>query len=96
VKNIDDRYDLAVSLLKADKGGSIFPVAVFKWNAAMALIADRQGPLEKAREFALGALEAASVRGTELTYHRELGMVDESFVPILERLKKMAAKSDLQ
>lgn len=96
VDGIDDRDDLAVSLFEADESGSIFPVAVFKWNAAMALICNRQGDRQRARQFARGALEAASIRETELTYHQDLGVVDESFNPILEKLKKIIPSSDLQ
>jgi len=95
VEGFDDQYYLAVSLFEADKSESIFPVAVFKWNAAMALILYRQGHLQRARRFARGALEAASIRETELTYHRELGVVDESFIPILGKLTKIVAKADL-
>ena len=95
-EGLDDHYDLAISLFEADTSESIFPVAVFKWNAAMALISHRQGRERKARQYAHGALEAASTRETGLTYHRDLGVVDESFVRTLEELKKIVAKSDFQ
>lgn len=92
----EDQYDLALSLLQEDSGGSIWPVAVFSWNAAMALIMSARGKHDDARRFSLGALNAASVRQTELTYHREVGLVDESFAPIIEKLRDISAKTDLQ
>jgi hypothetical protein len=92
----DDRYDLALSLLEDDSGGSIWPVAVFSWNAAMALILSAEGEHDDARRFSPGALEAASARQTELTCHRDLGLVDGSFAPIIEKLRNIVAKTDLQ
>lgn len=92
----EDKYDLALSLLQEDSGGSIWPVAVFSWNAAMALIMFAKGKHDDARRFSLGALDAASVRQTELTYHREVGLVDESFAPIVEKLRNIMATTDLQ
>ena len=92
----EDHYDLALSLLEEDTGGSIWPVAVYSWNAAMALIMSAKSKHDDARRFSLGALEAASVRQTDLTYHRELGLVDESFAPIIKKLRDILAKTDLQ
>ncbi len=93
VSELADRYDLAVSLLEAGKGESIFPVAIFKWNAAMALIAHRRHQLDVAREYALGALAAAAIRETELTYHRSLGLVDDAYTPVLKKLKSIVPES---
>ena len=89
VKEVADRYQLAVSLLKDIQGGSVWPIAVFKWNAAMALITHRSVQSEQAIEYAIGALDAASIRNTELTYHRELGLVDETFNPVIDKLKNI-------
>ncbi len=61
-EGIDDQYGFALSLLEDDSGGSIWPVSVFRWNAAKALILSASGEFDAARRFSLGALEAASVR----------------------------------
>jgi len=95
-EKLSDQYELALSLLENESEGSIWPVTVFSWNAAMALLLSAKGNTDVARRYSLGALEAASVSKTELSYHPELGTVEESFAPIIEQLKKIATKTDLQ
>ena len=52
-----------------------FPVEVFEWHAAIALIRETQGHTEAAKTHALKALDAARATSSGFRYHKAVGLV---------------------
>jgi tetratricopeptide (TPR) repeat protein len=68
----------------------IFPVDVFKWNAAFAMISASVGDRQAAREHALKALDATRMNHSGFRYHPKAGLVDQRYASIKERLTEIA------
>ena len=69
----------------------IFPVDVFKGQAARALIAADRGDLVVAQTHAKRALEAASATESGFRYHKTLGLVGFVDPKLTDRLRELSA-----
>ncbi len=58
-QELESHFEDALQVLNEHQSGFTFPVEVFKWNAASALIKARQGHRQTAKEHAIAALDAA-------------------------------------
>ena len=87
VARLAGQYDRALNVLGTSRKLLVFPLELFKWNAAHALIAGARGRLAEARDFARNALEAASKDHSGFRYHAKLGLVSQEQSDVLRRLR---------
>jgi tetratricopeptide (TPR) repeat protein len=85
------RYEQALALLESDKSRLTFPVDVFRWNAAYALIASQVSLPVVASEHAKLALDAASSDHSGFRYHPAVGLVGDRYDQIRRQLSAMLA-----
>lgn len=88
---LDRLYDDALQILKENPLKSYsFPVDVFRWNAACALIADAQGLHKDAAECASSALKFAELTNSGFRYHRSVGLVESQYDDLKDKLRRLA------
>jgi|SRR5271166_394557 len=85
------RYEQALALLDSHKSRLTFPVDVFRWHAAYALIASKVGLPGVAYELAKLALDAASSDQSGFRYHPGVGLVADRYDEIRQRLSALLA-----
>ena len=85
-------YDDALQVLEENPPNSTsFPVDVFRWFAAHALICDSVGRKDYAKESAAKALEWAKVKHSGFRFHPTVGLVTETDATLRERLMTLAS-----
>jgi len=90
-RRLEASYDRALRVLEEYKGRLTFPVELFRWNAAKALIlADRAPGSVDVKECAAVALEAAAKTSSGLRYHSKLGLVGTEYRKVTDELEKLA------
>jgi hypothetical protein len=83
-------YDRALKVLRENPLGShSFPVDVFRWHAAFALIADAQGMHNYAAESAAKALGFADLTRSGFRYHPDVGLVGSNYDSLKRDLRRM-------
>lgn len=86
-RGVRERYDQALQLLEAYMARLRFPVDLFRWNAARALIAADENDLSAAKEHARRALEAAAREHSGFRYHPSVGLVTEEYDSVITKLE---------
>jgi len=80
------RYEQAMVLLEVHQSRLMFPVDVFRWHAAYALIAGEVDLPDVARAHAKSAMDAASRDQSGFGYHPSVGLVADRYNEIRSRL----------
>jgi tetratricopeptide (TPR) repeat protein len=87
-RKLDHLYDRALQVLKEHPIRSdSFPVDVFRWHAAFALITSARGFRDYATESAAKALEFADVAHSGFRYHRAVGLVGSNYDSLKKELR---------
>jgi len=86
------RYDRAVEVLMQRKDRLTFPVQLYQWHGALALILHEQGRASEARHEAHKALEAAEMTDSGFRYHPTLGLVSDTADEFGKRLRDIASE----
>jgi tetratricopeptide (TPR) repeat protein len=86
IQRILSRYEQALQLLERHKSRLTFPVDVFRWEAAYALIAIQVELPAAAREHARMALDAASKDHSGFRYHPSVGIVAHAYEDLRHQL----------
>ena len=68
----------------------MFPVDVFRWNAAYALILAARSQAGEASAYAQAALEAAAKEKSGFRYHQSLGLVGGRYPELVRELERIA------
>jgi hypothetical protein len=89
-ERLASEYEQGLTVLEDRRANVAFPLGRFRWNAAYALILSAMGDVNAARDYALAAVEAAREQSSEFRNHRELGLVDASYEPLIERLQELS------
>ena len=87
---IPERFDQAQSLLDQFPARLMFPVDVFRWNAAYALILAARSQESEASAYAQAALDAAGKEKSGLRYHQNLGLVGGRYPDLVRELRRIA------
>lgn len=87
---IPERFEQAQSLLDQFSARLMFPVDVFRWNAAHALILAARAQESDAAAHARAALEAAAEEKSGFRYHQSLGLVGGRYPDLLRELRRIA------
>jgi tetratricopeptide (TPR) repeat protein len=85
--HLADHYAAALTTLR--RAHIAFPVTAFKAAAIRALIAEANGE-PTAAQHATEALASAALKQSQFQHHRELGLVGQVHMPLVERLRKIA------
>jgi len=89
-------YEKATELLAGvSRAEMIFPVNVFKANAALAMIEAERGDKDSAKHFATQALVAARMQHSGFRCHPDLGLVSDKYKTELLKLKCIEASGTL-
>jgi len=89
-KKLDHLYDKAMQVLQENPLRShSFPVDVFRWHAAFALIADARGLRDYAAESAAKALEFADLTHSGFRYHPDVGLVGSNYDSLKKELRRL-------
>ena len=86
-----DLYDEALAILDEFGESDVFPVDVFKREAARALIAEDRGDQARAADHARRALAAAAATDSGFRYHKRLGLVGFVDPDVTDRLRSLSA-----
>ena len=86
---IEHLYDNALTCLNTAR--LTFPVQLFKAATIRALVAESRNDPEVAGQYARDALAVAAQTKSPFRHHQSLGLVDDSFASILERLRRISA-----
>ena len=87
---LTDRYGDALRVLAEREADLAFPVQHFKWHAARALILSAQGEPTHAKSEAERALAAAELSASGFFRHKSLGLVDNTYHELRERLRDLS------
>jgi len=87
---VPERFDQAHALLDQFPERLMFPVDVFRWNAAYALILAARSHASEASAYAQAALEAAAKDKSGFRYHQSLGLVGGRYPELVEELERIA------
>jgi tetratricopeptide (TPR) repeat protein len=90
-EGIRGEYEFALKLLSKGLDDLAFPVDMFLWRAANALIADDLGQTDLAIDHAKRAIEIAEVKKSGFRYHQNVGLVGKEHEKVLKRLVALAA-----
>ncbi|MGG6463671.1 hypothetical protein [Solilutibacter silvestris] len=88
LNGITDRFDQALAMLTGPTDSLMFPVALFKYHAARAMIL-RLSDRECAAKEAQLALEAATRDHSGFSYHRKVGLVSDRHAAALKKLRDL-------
>jgi len=89
-RKLDHLYDKALQVLQENPLRSYsFPVDVFRWHAAFALIADARGARDYAAESAAKALEFADLNHSGFRYHPGIGLVGSNYATLKKELRRL-------
>ena len=91
-KKLRARYAQAQELLEKHRHRLLFPVDVFHWNGALAIVLDESGQRENAAEAANAALKAADATRSGFRRHPHVGLVRSADFDLLKRIKKIARR----
>jgi hypothetical protein len=83
-------FHQAVELLDEFADRLAFPVQSFRWHAARALIAECQADHSRASSEARLALASAKAQQSGFAFHQSLGLVEDSFLDVRERLRVLS------
>jgi tetratricopeptide (TPR) repeat protein len=83
------RYEQALAIMDSHKPRLTFPVDIFRWHAAYALIASQVGLPVVASEHAKSALGAASRDQSGFRYHPAVGLVADRYDQIHHQLSSL-------
>lgn len=84
------RYDRAIQVLMKNKDRLTFPLQLYQWHGALALILREQGRTSEARTEANKALEAGEMTDSGFRYHPTLGLVSDTADEFGKRLRDIA------
>lgn len=87
---IPKRFDQAQSLLDQFPARLTFPVDVFRWNAAYALILAARSQGGEASAYAQAALDASAKEKSGFLYHPNLGLVGGRYPDLVQELRRIA------
>jgi tetratricopeptide (TPR) repeat protein len=91
-QNLGLHFDEALQILTEHESDFTFPVEVFLWQAASALIRAAQGNRQAAKEHAIKALNAAGTTHSGFRYHPRVGLVDDTYEGIKDRLFQLSGR----
>jgi tetratricopeptide (TPR) repeat protein len=89
-QSITARYEQALDLLQHHKSRLTFPVEVFRWNAAYALIASEVDLPDVAQSNAQSALDAAGKEHSGFRFHPTVGLVTHEYDDLCRKLSAIA------
>jgi len=88
---IVSEYGFALEILADGLDELAFPVDVFLWHAANALMAFDEGRRDEAAEHAIKAIEAAEVKKSGFRFHKNVGLIGKDHLDVTKRLAAIAA-----
>jgi tetratricopeptide (TPR) repeat protein len=87
---LPDRFEQALSILDQSEDRPTFPVEVFSWNAAYALILLARSQRSDASPYAQAALNTAVAEKSGLQHHQALGLVGDRYPELIQELGRIA------
>lgn len=84
-------YVEANEILEKNQGRSLFPVDVFRWHAAKAILELENGNKEEAAKHAGLALDAAEIKKSGFRFHQKTGLVGKKYESLVKQLRKIYA-----
>jgi tetratricopeptide (TPR) repeat protein len=91
-QKLESHFGEALQVLTEYESDFIFPVEVFQWHAAYALIRDAQGNRQAAKEHAIKALDAAQTTHSGFRFHPQVGLVGDAYENIKDRLLQLSGR----
>jgi tetratricopeptide (TPR) repeat protein len=88
-----DLYSEALGIVEKRIDREILPVGRYRGCAAAALICEKLEFHERARPFAIGALDAAAKSESPFRYHRTLGLVEGTDPGVHAQLQRIAGRA---
>jgi tetratricopeptide (TPR) repeat protein len=85
-ESLKSHFQEALEVLKANQTELMFPVDMFEWHAANALIMAAQGDREAAKDHAIRALDVAKANHSGFRYHPTVGLVGSNYETPRDRL----------
>jgi tetratricopeptide (TPR) repeat protein len=92
-QSITARYEQALDLLQRHKSRLTFPVDVFRWDAAYALIASQVDLPDVAQSHAQSALDAAGKEHSGFRFHPTIGLVTQEYDELCQKLSAIAGSA---
>jgi len=83
------QYARAFEILEQHKSRLMFPLDLFKWNAAKALILFALNDRTNGKLFAGAALAASKADSSDFTYHPSVGLVGSAHEHVIKRLEEL-------
>lgn len=83
------RFEEALRVLRENAQTPKFPIELFLWNAALALIEAAEGEPQEARKHATAALEAVAKTYSRLNRHPQAGLVGARYGRARQELQKL-------
>jgi hypothetical protein len=88
-RSVESWYDRSLEILDEFHDRPAFPIDHFFWHASKALIFHAQRKDANARHAACAALSWAQKNESGFRYHKKLGLVDDKYTSLRERLTAM-------
>lgn len=88
-ENLERHFEEALQVLEDHQSQVVFPVDVFMWHAANALIMAALGERELAQQHASRALEAAQAKHSGSRYHSKAGLVESKYGALRDALSAL-------
>ena len=89
-ENLTLHFPAALQVLSEYRSQVLFPVQVFLWHAAHALILGAQNNLGMAKDHAVKALEASQLTQSGFRYHPNVGLVGSQYAAVRHRLIQLS------
>src|SRR5258708_26192781 len=86
------RYDSAIQVLMKHKDWLTFPIQLYQWHGALALILHAQGQTSEAENEAKQALDAAKMTHSGFQHHPNVGLVGGTADEFGNRLRQIGGK----
>jgi tetratricopeptide (TPR) repeat protein len=91
-QKLESHFEEALQVLTEHESDFAFPVDVFQWHAASALIRGAQGNRQAAREHAIKALDASRTTHSGFRFHPQAGLVGDAYEGIKDRLLQLSGR----
>lgn len=84
-----EHYGRALEILREQAANVAFPVGLFQWHAASAIVLEFQGNISDARIHARAALDAAGAEHSGVERHPDIGLVGTRHSKLLARIRHL-------
>lgn len=89
-RKLSEQYDRCLEVLNRYKDRNMFPVDVFRWHAAKALVLAELADMAGAKDEAIVALAASEKDKSGFRYHPAIGLVGDKYPELKDRLVELS------